>query len=87
MDLLVSSMLGRLLFVGERRLPRDCYTCIFPCTPVECPLHWRTCWATGLCARNALAALAMTCNALAIVQRNRLAEIIIIVQIFDDVTL
>ena len=58
------------------------------------PLHFSrvfsalgTYWAAGLRAHDALAALATICNALAIAQRDRLVEFIIIVQISDDVTL
>ena len=86
-DLLVSGVLGRLLLAWEHRPPPCRCTYGFTYTPVECFVHWRTCWVAGLRARDALAALVATCNALAIAQRNHLVKFIIIILTSDDVTL
>ena len=81
--LLASGTLGRLLAAWEPQFPPYRCTCGFTCTPGECSLHGRTCWAGGLRARWALA----TCAILAIAQLDRLPQFIIIVQTLDDVTL
>ena len=49
-------------------------------------LHGHTCWAAGLRARCALAALATWQTVLAIAHGDRLPRFIIIVQTLDDVT-
>ena len=84
--LLVFGMLGRLSAAWEPQFLLCRCTCGFTCTSIECSDHGRTCWATRLCARCALAALATIQTALAIAHGDRLPRFIIIVQTLDDVT-
>ena len=86
-DLLALWRAGQIAACLDLQFPPCRCTCGFTCTPGECSLHGRTCWAARLRARCALAALATRQTALAIAHGDRLPRFIIIVQTLDDVTL